>query len=444
MLLHERFGVLTMLLTAFGRAVAEVGAVMIVGGNIDGVTRVMTTAIALETSKGDLPLALALGVVLLAVVALVNLVIGLLQRRSGAPAQREAFGMSGTGRTRRTAAQPARCVGALRRRAGAARRRPDTAARRPAGAGRRQRLGQDDAAAAAARPGAAATAGASCTPGAGRGAPVVAMLFQRPFLLQPVGALRTCCWGCGCAACRGRAPRRAAQQALQRVGLAGLAGRPARDLSGGQQQRLALARAWALQPDMLFLDEPTASLDPGAKREVEALIDETRRRRRDRRDEHPQPGPGQAPGHARGLPRSRPAGGRPAGATSFFNDDAAEPGRAIPQGRTAMDTESHHPPPRRCSAPCSLAALAWHRRRWRRSRFIVMASTTSTEQSGLFKHLLPAFKQATGIDVRVVAVGTGQALDTGRRGDADVVFVHDTVAEEKFVAEGFCAQAPRR
>jgi len=70
-------------------------------------------------------------------------------------------------------------------------------------------------------------------------------------------------------------------------------------------------------------------------------------------------------------------------------------------------------------------------------RFITMASTTSTEQSGLFPHLLPAFKKATGIDVRVVAVGTGQALDIGRRGDADVLFVHDPAAEEKFVAEGF-------
>ncbi len=70
-------------------------------------------------------------------------------------------------------------------------------------------------------------------------------------------------------------------------------------------------------------------------------------------------------------------------------------------------------------------------------RFIVMASTTSTEQSGLFAHLLPAFKQASGIDVRVVALGTGQALDSGRRGDADVVFVHDQAAEEKFVAEGY-------
>jgi tungstate transport system substrate-binding protein len=69
--------------------------------------------------------------------------------------------------------------------------------------------------------------------------------------------------------------------------------------------------------------------------------------------------------------------------------------------------------------------------------FIVMASTTSTEQSGLFKHLLPLFTRATGIEVRVVAVGTGQALDAGRRGDADVLFVHDTAAEEKFVAEGY-------
>ncbi|MBU3738292.1 MAG: extracellular solute-binding protein [Rhodoferax sp.] len=68
---------------------------------------------------------------------------------------------------------------------------------------------------------------------------------------------------------------------------------------------------------------------------------------------------------------------------------------------------------------------------------ITMASTTSTEQSGLFAHLLPEFKRATGLDVKVVALGTGQALDMGRRGDADVLFVHDTEAEEKIVAEGF-------
>ena len=68
---------------------------------------------------------------------------------------------------------------------------------------------------------------------------------------------------------------------------------------------------------------------------------------------------------------------------------------------------------------------------------ITMASTTSTEQSGLFSHLLPEFKKASGLDVKVVALGTGQALDTARRGDADVLFVHDQVAEEKFVADGW-------
>ncbi len=69
-------------------------------------------------------------------------------------------------------------------------------------------------------------------------------------------------------------------------------------------------------------------------------------------------------------------------------------------------------------------------------RSIVVASTTSTEQSGLFGHLLPVFTRASGIVVKVVAVGTGQALDMGRRGDANVVFVHDQVAEQKFVDEG--------
>lgn len=71
---------------------------------------------------------------------------------------------------------------------------------------------------------------------------------------------------------------------------------------------------------------------------------------------------------------------------------------------------------------------------------IVVASTTSTEQSGLFAYLLPEFKKASGIDVKVVALGTGQALDMGRRGDADVLFVHDQVAEEKIVADGFAVK----
>jgi len=75
-------------------------------------------------------------------------------------------------------------------------------------------------------------------------------------------------------------------------------------------------------------------------------------------------------------------------------------------------------------------------------RFITVASTTSTVDSGLFNHLLPLFRAKTGIEVRVISQGTGQALDTGRRGDADVVFVHARAAEERFVAEGF--GGPRR
>ena len=73
-------------------------------------------------------------------------------------------------------------------------------------------------------------------------------------------------------------------------------------------------------------------------------------------------------------------------------------------------------------------------------KFITVASTTSTEQSGLFPYLLPIYQKKTGVQVRVVALGTGQALDLARRGDADVVFVHDPEAEEKFLAEGYGAQ----
>jgi tungstate transport system substrate-binding protein len=73
-------------------------------------------------------------------------------------------------------------------------------------------------------------------------------------------------------------------------------------------------------------------------------------------------------------------------------------------------------------------------------RYITVASTTSTEQSGLFRHLLPIFEKKTGIQVRVVALGTGQALDMGRRGDADVVFVHARPLEERFIAEGYGVQ----
>jgi tungstate transport system ATP-binding protein len=103
--------------------------------------------------------------------------------------------------------------------------------------------------------------------------PLCAMVFQRPFLLHLSVRWNVLLglWLQGVPAAQREAR---CQQALQRVGLGTLAHRPARALSGGQQQRLALARAWALQPDILFLDEPTASLDPSAKQEVETLVRE--------------------------------------------------------------------------------------------------------------------------------------------------------------------------
>jgi tungstate transport system substrate-binding protein len=92
---------------------------------------------------------------------------------------------------------------------------------------------------------------------------------------------------------------------------------------------------------------------------------------------------------------------------------------------------------RRALTVLALASLTLPAAAVAQGQFITVASTTSTEQSGLFPHLLPAFTAATGIEVRVVAVGTGQALDIARRGDADLLFVHDRVAEEGFVAEGW-------
>lgn len=100
-----------------------------------------------------------------------------------------------------------------------------------------------------------------------------AMLFQRPFVLR-MSVLRNLQLALWIQGQPWRTTRSTAQAALERVGMADLAQRNARHLSGGQQQRLALARAWALEPQVLLLDEPTASLDPHAKREVEALVEE--------------------------------------------------------------------------------------------------------------------------------------------------------------------------
>ena len=288
MLVHDRMGVLTVLLTAFARAIAEVGAVMIVGGNIAGVTRVMTTTIALETSKGDLALALALGFVLLAVVGVVNGAIGLLQWIANRPQRNQPLAhvsVTATPSTNpvnvamtETAAAPLivieqasvrfgsvlalnRATLTLNRRdrlilVGANGSGKTTLLRLMHGLlacseGRREQLALQPE---------------------GR-QPRASMLFQRPFLLS-LSVTRNIWIGLWLSGVPAHERKARCQQALARVGLLEHARRPARQLSGGQQQRLGLARAWALQPDILFLDEPTASLDPSAKSEIERLIEE--------------------------------------------------------------------------------------------------------------------------------------------------------------------------
>src|SRR3954465_6362380 len=99
-----------------------------------------------------------------------------------------------------------------------------------------------------------------------------------------------------------------------------------------------------------------------------------------------------------------------------------------------MKTRLHR---RSIVAALAVATVALAAPAFAQDKSIVVSSTTSTQDSGLFGHILPLFKAKTGIDVKVISQGTGQALDTGRRGDADVVFVHAKPQEEKFVAEGF-------
>jgi len=283
MLVHDRMGVATVVLTAFARAIAEVGAVMIVGGNIAGVTRVMTTTIALETSKGDLALALALGIVLLAVVGAVNGVMGLLQWlgarvRPAEPASAAMATPAPDPRGTLTAASLDPLV--VVRRAGVRFGAVVALQEVSLTLHRGERLvlvganGSGKTTLLQLLHGLVPCGEGTCErrPLRPEGRlPRAAMLFQRPFMLH-LSVWRNVWIGLWLSGVPVAERDARCRLALARVGLLGHAARSARALSGGQQQRLGLARAWALQPDILFLDEPTASLDPGARNEIEALI----------------------------------------------------------------------------------------------------------------------------------------------------------------------------
>ena len=258
-----------------------------------------------------------------------------------------------------------------------------------------------------------------------------AMVFQMPTLLRRT-VLANVEYPLKTKGLKGAERRARALEALGWAELGPLAKQPARSLSGGEQQRLAVARAWAVGPDILLLDEPTANLDPTSTKRIEDLISLVQQ------DGTKIVMTSHDLGQARRLGNdilflNRGRLVERGLASEFFTTPQTDAAKRFLQGELV--------PLRRKSAflvlVCLCALVGWGAGKGER---VKLGATTTFENSGLASHLLPMIEKATGVRVTLVINGTGQTLKLAERGDLDAILVHAKLREKAFVKAGLAIE----